>query len=299
MGQPGDIEASRVLGAALRSARTSAGISLRALAHQIGLRAHGKLVEVEHGRRMPSDEMVAGYERALNITDQRLRRLRAAALSEQEQTTTATATATATTTASPPYTSTWRRYAPVLFVVALVEAVLLALTAGASAAISAPAAPPPSASVLRMSFEHPLERPEDHWSVFWGHQVARAEVTDRLAYDGTHSLLTTVIGASKTKGYAAVGTTHGLSTLRPGMTVTMHLWTSNPAYGVQFFVYDSMSKPRWAPQTPGVETPIPASPGWATMRWTVPPTDVVHGIGVQFFSGSDVPLYVYIDAVSW
>jgi hypothetical protein len=49
----------------------------------------------------------------------------------------------------------------------------------------------------------------------------------------------------------ALGTTHGLATLRPGMKVTCYLRVPlQERARVRFFAYDSKSTNHWAPETP-------------------------------------------------
>src|SRR5262249_39937433 len=75
-------ESAKLLGAALRSCRVSQGLSMRALAKQIGLSAHGRLVDYEHGRRIPPEDLLVACEKALRVDDERLLRLRHEALAE-------------------------------------------------------------------------------------------------------------------------------------------------------------------------------------------------------------------------
>lgn len=162
--------------------------------------------------------------------------------------------------------------------------------------VPAGACGPSPTAAAQMGFERPGER----WWLFWGSQVARVEVTTSVAYEGTHAFLVTVTGASARKGYSAVGIAHDLTGLRPGMGVTMHLWTSRPGgTGVRFFAMDSASKVVWAPQTIDTEVTLPASPGWSSVVWTVPAVDRVHAIGMQIYSETDDPLLVAVDSVSW
>jgi transcriptional regulator with XRE-family HTH domain len=72
-----------VLGATLRSHRIASGLSLRALAAHVGLSAHGTLVDYEHGRRIPPEDLLGACERVLGVPDALLLRLRHAALTER------------------------------------------------------------------------------------------------------------------------------------------------------------------------------------------------------------------------
>jgi transcriptional regulator with XRE-family HTH domain len=83
VGTPERNEAARVLGAALRSHRIASGLSLRALAAHIGLSAHGTLVDYEHGRRIPPQDLLGACERVLCVPDALLSRLRLAALTDR------------------------------------------------------------------------------------------------------------------------------------------------------------------------------------------------------------------------
>jgi transcriptional regulator with XRE-family HTH domain len=67
----------------LRNQRIAQGLSLRALARQVGLSAHATLVDYEHGRRIPPEDLVSACERVLGVDDALLRRLRYAALTER------------------------------------------------------------------------------------------------------------------------------------------------------------------------------------------------------------------------
>lgn len=52
-------------GAALRQARQAAGLSLREMARRLNYGSHSTLSEYENGARMPSEQVVEGYERLL------------------------------------------------------------------------------------------------------------------------------------------------------------------------------------------------------------------------------------------
>src|SRR5689334_21875641 len=72
-----------MLGAALRNHRMAKGMSLRALAKEIGLNTHGTLVDYEHGRRIPPEDLLVRCEKVLDLDDGTLRRLRLEALAER------------------------------------------------------------------------------------------------------------------------------------------------------------------------------------------------------------------------
>ncbi len=55
------------VGAALRQARQAAGLSLRAMARRLNYGSHSTLSEYENGARMPSELVVEGYERLLDL----------------------------------------------------------------------------------------------------------------------------------------------------------------------------------------------------------------------------------------
>jgi transcriptional regulator with XRE-family HTH domain len=292
-------ESTRALGAALRNRRLAQGMSLRALAKRVGLTAHGTLVDYEHGRRIPPEDLIVACEKVLEVDDGSLRRLRVAALAERagQQSALLLASSGGGGTRAPedapvravvtrPARGWWRRWPALVAVLAL-------LAAGLTAAAFRPGG---GHGTLRFGFESP----QDRWSILWGSQAASGRVTDSLAYEGAHSYEVSITGASA-KGYVAFGTTHGLRSLHSGMRVTMHLWTSYPSNGVRFFVYDPVSRPVWAPETPGNGSEVPISGGtrWTTVTWTVPPVSEVAGIGIQPYAENDVPRVVAVDAVSW
>lgn len=307
MGSEGN-EAARVLGAALRSERLACGMSLRKLARQIGLSGHGTLVDYEYGRRIPPADLLAACERALGVPDGQLGKLRRAALAERGHAEAGALLLYARTTTQPtPRAPTpvavvtrRRRYRMRILLAVVLPVVTAAVLTAVAVVAQWPAGgriwPPAHVGTVRMGFE----RPQDAWAILWGHQAARAGVTDRLAYEGRHSFETVVTGASSAVGYVGVGTTHGLVTLHPGMTVTLRIWTTNPTDGVRFFAKSGPTSPViWAPETRDTETPIPGTAGWAELRFTVPSVSPLYAIGLQLYSGSNDPLAVAIDAVSW
>jgi transcriptional regulator with XRE-family HTH domain len=200
----------------------------------------------------------------------------------------------------------WRRRAHVLGVAVLAVALLgLGLKAdevsGLVKGAAAFAADPCSASLPGQRVRFGFERPSERWSIFWAPKQggAKVEVTDGIHYQGTHALLVTITVASTT-GYVAVGTDHCLAGLRPGMKVTMYLWTQRPnATGVRFFAMNSASKTVWARETAETEVPLTSS-DWSAFTWTVPSSvDKVHAIGMQIFSEDSDPLLIGMDSVSW
>lgn len=83
MADQGGNEYARQLGAEMRSQRVARAMSLRALAKELGFSGHGTLVDYEHGRRIPPDDVVARCERIFQISDGALRNLREKALAER------------------------------------------------------------------------------------------------------------------------------------------------------------------------------------------------------------------------
>src|SRR5436309_783774 len=55
------------VGAAMREARESRGVSLRRLAEQLGYQSHTTLSGYERGAVMPTETVVEGYERILGL----------------------------------------------------------------------------------------------------------------------------------------------------------------------------------------------------------------------------------------
>jgi transcriptional regulator with XRE-family HTH domain len=64
---PGMMPEQRV-GAAMREARESAGISLRGMAKRLGYHSHTMFSSYERGAAMPTDDAVTGYERVLGLS---------------------------------------------------------------------------------------------------------------------------------------------------------------------------------------------------------------------------------------
>ncbi|MEV0232742.1 helix-turn-helix transcriptional regulator [Nonomuraea sp. NPDC050786] len=327
-------DAIRQLGAALRARRLAQGLSLRALAREVGLGGHGTLVDYEHGRRLPPLDLLTAFERVLKVPQGELLQLRAAALAErgrdeaarllkkpppgptpapadapprlgvssEEQSPSSAGHGTPQSVVTAPERRHRRVWFP--FVIALTISLVVAATlvtasrlpnwpASARTAVNAPYTPAPT---VRMDFEQPGER----LSVFWGSQVATAGVTSTVARHGRQAVLVTVKGASAEKGYSAVGVTHGLTGLRPGMKVTVWLWVpgAQPG-GLRFFAMNSASKPVWAPETLETEIALPMRAGWSSVDWTIPQVDRLHAIGMQFYAETDATMSVGIDAITW
>jgi transcriptional regulator with XRE-family HTH domain len=280
-------ESARLLGAELRSARVARGLSLRALAKSLGLNGHGNLVDYEYGRRIPPEDLLAVWERALGVRDNHFRDLRAKALAERAD------RQASVLLAAPPEPeaempagkrSRWR---------ALALAVALFVATGTGVwTLTGPR--------VRMGFETDATR----WWVLYGSQVARIAYST-IAYEGGRAEQVTLTGASASKGYSAVGIAHDLDGLHSGSKVTLHLWVPGPQEaGVAFFVHDSRGVNHWAvesqgPGTQQVNAPLPGDAGWATYTWTVPDVDTVSTIGMQIWAENDQPVIVGVDAVDW
>jgi transcriptional regulator with XRE-family HTH domain len=85
----------------LRLSRLREGLSLRAVAKRIGLSAHSGVAEYESGRRLPPENLIAPYERALNLPPGYLLDLRRQALRTRANRTMAASQAV---TGNPPVT---------------------------------------------------------------------------------------------------------------------------------------------------------------------------------------------------
>lgn len=86
-GDGGEVDSVRdyaaELGLVLLRHRLSRGLSLRALAHRLGMSGHGGLGEYEKGRRIPPADLLQGWERALEIPPRELGALRGRALAQR------------------------------------------------------------------------------------------------------------------------------------------------------------------------------------------------------------------------
>jgi transcriptional regulator with XRE-family HTH domain len=327
----------KALGAALRERRLARGMSLRQLARLVGLSGHGTLVDYELGRRLVPEDLLIACERVLAVPDGHLLALRRAALAARGAREAAALmdeagdndggspgdAADAGDTGDTPDTDAdhgdatadpvglevvarpRRRRVQVLGMAVLAVALLGSglradEVSGFVKGAAAFAADPCSASLPGQRVRFGFERPSERWSIFWAPKQggAKVEVSDGIHYQGTHALLVTITVASTT-GYVAVGTDHCLAGLRPGMKVTMYLWTQRPnATGVRFFAMNSASRTVWARETAETEVPLTSS-DWSAFTWTVPPVDKVHAIGMQIFSEDADPLLIGMDSVSW
>jgi len=211
-----NIEYARLLGAEIRNRRLARGLSLRALAKQLNLSGHGTLVDYELGRRIPPANLVEGCERIFEISDGTLRNLREKALAERANVRTAHLLLAPEEIAEPARRRTIRRWP-----VAIAAAAAL-IAAGVVVWQWRTPGPPPvsaaSAEPVKFGFEDGTER----WSPFWGGEVLNYDTTDATAYQGKRSLRLTTTEFSNTDD-KAIGTTHGLTGLRPGMKVTCYL----------------------------------------------------------------------------
>lgn len=283
------------LGAELRARRLARGMSLRALAKELGLSGHGTLVDYEYGRRIPPEDLLVGWERIFEVSDGALRNLREKALAERGG---KRAELLLREPAPPrPVTEPEPRRRPRRRRLVLGAAAVL-LAAGAGVGVLQWQKPSASGPQVRFSFE---DGTNQRWSPLWGAQYIDYKVTEVTAYDGTHSLELKPKGPSNGRANS-IGITHGLDSLRSGMKVTFHLRVPYPeAASVLFFAYDSHYLPHNAPETPrdGSELPLPAGAGWQAYTWTVPPVDTVLAIGMQTYVDKAEQVTVYLDAVTW
>lgn len=272
------------------------GMSLRALAKELNLSGHGTLVDYEHGRRIPPENLVEGCERVFEISDGSLRNLREKALAER-------ANRVADEMLRPPEPEPDKKAEPPpvtrrlrVWPWAVIGAVVV--TAGVWIGVwrlnqpSAPPAPP-----VKFGFEDGTQR----WSPQWGGKRMTFQATSLVAYEGHQSLQITTTAFSNVED-KAIGVTHGIETLHPGMKVTFHLRVPGQQNAsIRFFVYDSKSKLQWAPESPGDghELALPTNTDWKEYVWTVPQVDVVHAIGMEVYQFTDQPVTIWIDAVNW
>jgi transcriptional regulator with XRE-family HTH domain len=77
------ITAAKELGWTLRRQRLANGWSLRLIARRMGLSSHSSLIDYEHGRRIPPQDLLQAFERALEFPSGQLQTLRKAALKER------------------------------------------------------------------------------------------------------------------------------------------------------------------------------------------------------------------------
>jgi transcriptional regulator with XRE-family HTH domain len=304
-------EYAQRLGAEIRNRRMTRGMSLRALAKQLNLSGHGTLVDYEHGRRIPPENLVVGCERIFEISAGALSNLREKALAERaghntEQMLRASREEPALEPQSEPDPEPLpeplpepkrRRFVPRW---AVITGAAVVLAAGAGIGIwqwGSPAAKPAPAAPVHFGFEDGIER----WSPLWGGDRIEYQVTSAVAFEGHQSLQITTTGTSNNAD-KSIGITHQLETLHPGMKVTFYLRVpvQQPA-SIRFFAQNSGYDPIWAPETPGPgdEIPLPADTDWKQYTWTVPAVDRVRAIGMEVYQNSAKPVIIWIDAVGW
>lgn len=306
---------ARLLGAEIRRLRLARGMSLRKLAKALGLSGHGTLVDYEHGRRIPPEDLIVGCERVFEVTDRALQNLRYKALAERADRRAETLLSKPHPVAQPPTDcesaatpATWpaptdqpeqpphrdkrqRRWIAAAATLSVIGLGLGVWRIGDSSAPPAPRAAPTTQA----------RTPVAHWGICWGGQVARIAPTDAVTFAHADSLQITV-DKPNSAGDFAVCTIHGLGSLRTGMKVTVMVRSAEPepGSGLGFFVYNSSYTALWAPQTPkGDPAPLPAGTGWQQYSWTVPKVDKVLAIGMDVFSVADHPLILWLGAASW
>jgi hypothetical protein len=130
----------------------------------------------------------------------------------------------------------------------------------------------------------------DGWSPFWGNITDTPSSTP--AFDGSGSLLLT----TSSDEFTAVGTTTDVAQLKPGDTVTYHVWSSGQSGSVQPFIYDDSHNALFAQSA---STSLPSSVGWFTLTWTIPATSSVLAIGLQVTNPVSGSLRLAIAALSW
>lgn len=279
-------------------------MSLRALAKELSLAAHGTLVDYEHGRRIPPEDLIIGCERVFGISDGALRNLRDKALAERANQQAGQLLADPQPAVGgsepapdegeppvPPRPRLWHRRRSVLIFAGLVTAVAV----GTGVAVWWPGTTTSASTGVSRTLVN-------HWGVCWGGPVGTVQQTDVVTYEGINTVQITVNKPS-TAGLFATCTSTGLKTLRPGMKVTVYLrtLTAEPgAGGVNFWVYNSTDTATYSPETPkGIYERLPTTTGWQKYTWTVPRVDVVHSLGVEVESTTGRPLIVWLGAVTW
>lgn len=305
MAQPGTEDARR-LGAEMRGRRLARGMSLRRLAKELGLSGHGTLVDYEHGRRIPPEDLIIGCERIFQISDGALRNLREKALAERASQQAdlllnrpVQPTPTPARPADPADPA--RRRQRWLAVIAIASVLTIGLGLGTWRLTARPGAAP--AAAVQSTPPTPASRTVvASWGVCWGGQVAKVEPTNAVTYAGTDTLQITVTKPN-TAGDFATCTSHGLATVHSGTKVSVYLRVPAPEAnvgGVGFFVYDSQHNPAWAPETPnGDRVPLPSQTNWQRYVWTVPTVDKALSLGMAVYSATDQPLIVWLGAVAW
>jgi len=119
----------------------------------------------------------------------------------------------------------------------------------------------------------------------------RSSQSAQVAYSGSHSLRIVLRGAD-----AAVGVENGsISQLRPGDTVTYHIWSDGQSGGRVGVFAETLNQPEDVAET----VPLPTHRGWLTLTWTVPSVSKVDVIGVQVAHDGSGKLTLAIDALSW
>jgi transcriptional regulator with XRE-family HTH domain len=303
MAGKGDVDFAARLGAEIRNRRMARGMSLRALAKELNLSGHATLVDYELGRRIPPENLLEGCERVFQVSDGALRNLREKALAERANLSAERLLRPAEPEPAAPLVRRWTRRrrrvtagAAAVVLLAGLAVVVWQFRSPEPTRVSVASSEPASARPVRFGFEDGTER----WSPFWGGKLIRYDVTAAGAYEGKQSLQITTTGFSNVTD-KAMGTTHGLQTLHPGMKVTCYLRVPLPERAsVRFFAYDSKSQHHWAPETPeGGEAQLPADAAWKRYDWTVPDVDTVRAIGIEIYQFTDDPVIVWLDAVSW
>ncbi|MFD2420122.1 helix-turn-helix domain-containing protein [Amycolatopsis pigmentata] len=296
MADHGEAEFTKRLGAEIRTRRLARGLSLRALAKELNLSGHGNLVDYELGRRIPPENLVDACERVFDISDGALRNLREKALAERANAQVERMLRTPEETTPEPDTEPVasrprRRW------IAVAVAAAIVVAAGAGVGVRQMRSSGSSASAVRFGFEDGDQR----WSQLWGVKVLDYSVTQVVAYEGKQSLALVATGATNENKAKAIGVTHGLETLKPGMKVSLYLRVpTRQRASVRFFAYDSQSREHWARETPvGGEAALPDGNEWKRYEWTVPDVDVVHAIGMEIYQWTESPVTVWLDAVTW
>ena len=285
---------ARRLGAELRSRRVARGLSLRVLARQLGLSAHGNLVDYEHGRRIPPEDLIIGCERVFQVSDGALRNLREKALAERASNQAdlllrkPSAAEPAVEEPEPPPSRPGRRWWSRRWLV--VGAVVVLVAAGIAAAVLRISTTPASKTVVAS------------WSSCWGGKLLQLARSDSPSYGGAQTLQITVTQPYQV-GDVSVCTAHDLDTLHAGMQVAVYLRASTPqaGVGVRFWVYDSRFHDTWARETPksGRSLPLPDGTDWTPYEFTVPDVDVVHTLGMEVYAGTAQPVVLWLGAVTW
>jgi transcriptional regulator with XRE-family HTH domain len=288
---------ARRLGAEIRNRRMARGMSLRALAKELGLSGHGTLVDYEHGRRIPPEDLVVGCERVFQVSDGALRNLREKALAERADRNTENLLST-----EPPRPRSVRRRLVVVAVVLGLAGSIAVWQWGFAGqqpeprSEPGPVREPVAAGPVRFGFENGDQR----WTDLWSNDNITWQATSAAAYEGRQSLqITSTLESDEDD--KSIGITHGLETLRPGMKVSVQLRVpAEQDASVRFFAYDSEFTASWAPESPpGGELALPTDTEWTEYVWTVPEVDEVLAIGMEIYQETDDPVTIWLDAVAW